>query len=141
MAKRTAAPAVRLADAVKAAKKRLPIKPTRALNQILDFAAGDKAEAYRLGAEEAQREIVTRLSALTSAPADGSAHAGSLEPTREQVAALRHLMEKRTRFFDTRSGVIRCVDCASPAGTEHGPTCAVGVVAALLARMGRTVET
>lgn len=56
--------AIRKTDAVRAASKRLPINPDRKLNERLDYFCGDFAEAYRIGAEEAQREIVARLNAL-----------------------------------------------------------------------------
>jgi hypothetical protein len=45
-------------------QKRLPIKSQKALNEILQFAADDWADAYRIGAEEAQREIASRVAPL-----------------------------------------------------------------------------
>jgi hypothetical protein len=56
--------------ALRAARKALPIRGDRALNAALEFAAGDLAEAYRIGAEEAQGQIVARLRAL---PTEGRA--------------------------------------------------------------------
>lgn len=35
------------------------------METMLEFAAGSLSEAYRVGAEEAQSEIVNRLAALT----------------------------------------------------------------------------
>lgn len=58
-----------MGKAIKAASKKLPIKGDRALNDILEFAADTQAEAYRIGAEEAQREIVARLHALSGVSA------------------------------------------------------------------------
>lgn len=46
------------------AAKRLRFLPERQLEKQLDYAAGTMAEAYRIGAEEAQREILTRLRQL-----------------------------------------------------------------------------
>ncbi len=50
--------------AVAAARKRLPIRRDKELEENLSYAAGSLAEAYRIGAEEAQSEIVARLAAL-----------------------------------------------------------------------------
>jgi hypothetical protein len=50
--------------AVKAAGRRLPFKSEKATNALLEYAAGDMAEAYRIGAEEAQSEIIRRLLTL-----------------------------------------------------------------------------
>ena len=47
--------------AIKAASKRLPFKSEKAQNEMLEYAAGSLAEAYRIGAEEAQTEIIGRL--------------------------------------------------------------------------------
>jgi hypothetical protein len=52
--------------AVREAQKKLPFASRKQQNQILEFAAGDLADAYRIGAEEAQREIVTRLRELAA---------------------------------------------------------------------------
>lgn len=49
---------------VKAAGKRLPFKSEKSTNALLEYAAGDMAEAYRIGAEEAQSEIIRRLLTL-----------------------------------------------------------------------------
>lgn len=46
------------------AAKRLRFLPERQLEKQLDYAAGSLAEAYRIGAEEAQGEILTRLRML-----------------------------------------------------------------------------
>lgn len=64
--------------AIKAAAKRLPIVGDRVLNERLEWAAGDMAEAYRIGAEEAQGEIIARLRAVR--PTDS-------KPARRKVAA------------------------------------------------------
>ncbi len=55
---------VPLSRAIKAAAKKIPILGDKQLNENLDFAADSMAEAYRIGAEEAQAEIVRRLRAL-----------------------------------------------------------------------------
>jgi hypothetical protein len=55
---------IRRSAAVKAAAKRIPFLSDKRLNANLEFAAGDMAEAYRIGAEEAQREIIVRLLAV-----------------------------------------------------------------------------
>lgn len=53
-----------LARAVKAAGKKIRILPKKQLNQSLEWACGDMADAYRCGVEEAQGEIVNRLRQL-----------------------------------------------------------------------------
>lgn len=53
-----------LTQAIRAASKRLPFTPRKQQNAMLEFAADDLADAYRIGAEEAQREIVMRLREL-----------------------------------------------------------------------------
>ena len=50
--------------ALKAARKRIPIVGDKKLRENLDFAAASKAEAYRIGVEEAQIEIISRIAAL-----------------------------------------------------------------------------
>jgi hypothetical protein len=50
--------------AIKAAKKKIRVLGTAALNSNLEHFCGDFAEAYRQGVEEAQGEIVTRLMEL-----------------------------------------------------------------------------
>lgn len=46
------------------AAKPLRFLPERQLEKQLDYAAGTLAEAYRIGAEEAQGEILARLRLL-----------------------------------------------------------------------------
>lgn len=46
---------------IRAALRRIPFSSEKRQNQMLEFCAGSLAEAYRLGAEEAQQEIVSRL--------------------------------------------------------------------------------
>lgn len=53
-------------DALRAVMKKLPIRGDKALNENLEMAAGSLAEAYRIGAEEAQFEIAARIRALRS---------------------------------------------------------------------------
>lgn len=50
--------------AIRAATKRLPIRGDKALQENLEMAAGTLAEAYRIGAEEAQHEIARRIDAI-----------------------------------------------------------------------------
>lgn len=52
--------------AIREAGKRLPFKSAKEQNALLEYAADDLAEAYRIGAEEAQGEIVARLRALAA---------------------------------------------------------------------------
>lgn len=49
---------------MKAAKKRLPFLPDDKIRAHLAYVTDDVAEAYRAGAEEAQNEIIRRLSVL-----------------------------------------------------------------------------
>ncbi len=55
-----------LEKAIREAQKRLPFKSVKQRNEILSYAADDLAEAYRIGAEEAQGEIVARLRELAA---------------------------------------------------------------------------
>lgn len=50
--------------AIKAAEKKLPFKTSKQQNTLLEYVADDLADAYRIGAEEAQHEIILRLKAL-----------------------------------------------------------------------------
>lgn len=53
-------------NCIKAAQKRIPFASEKRQNEALSFAVQSFAEAYRLGAEEAQHEILRRLSAIES---------------------------------------------------------------------------
>lgn len=53
-----------LKEAIREAGKRLPFKSRKQQNEVLEFAADDLTDAYRIGAEEAQREIIIRLQIL-----------------------------------------------------------------------------
>lgn len=55
-----------LDKAIREAGKRLPFKSAKQQNEMLEFAADDLADAYRIGAEEAQREIIQRLRDLAA---------------------------------------------------------------------------
>lgn len=44
--------------AIKAAGKRLPFASEKKQNEMLEYAAGSLAEAYRIGAEECERAQV-----------------------------------------------------------------------------------
>lgn len=56
-----------LDKAIRIAGKKLPFKSAKQTNEMLEMFVGDFAEAYRVGAEEAQREIVARLVELRQA--------------------------------------------------------------------------
>lgn len=47
--------------AIRVASNKLPFKSEKATNTMLEYAASDMAEAYRIGAEEAQGHIIQRL--------------------------------------------------------------------------------
>lgn len=53
-----------LRRALRTAAKKLPLKSEKARNHILEWAAGSMAEAYEIGAEEAQGVILTRIEQL-----------------------------------------------------------------------------
>lgn len=53
-----------LDKAIKAASKRLHFKSEKQTEAMLEYAAGTMTEAYRIGAEEAQGEIIGRLMSL-----------------------------------------------------------------------------
>lgn len=63
------APTVSRAKVMLAATKRLPLKTEGTIQKMLEFAAGSLAEAYVIGADEAQSEIIRRLQALPLYPA------------------------------------------------------------------------
>lgn len=50
--------------AIKEARKKLPFKRDQDMNDLLEYAADDFAEAYKVGAQEAQSEIINRLQIL-----------------------------------------------------------------------------
>jgi hypothetical protein len=54
--------------ALRVARSALPIRGNRVLQENLEFAAPTLAEAYRLGAREAQHAIVDRIAALRGTP-------------------------------------------------------------------------
>lgn len=58
--------------AIVEAGKRLKFLPERVMERQLDYAAGTMAEAYRIGAEEAQGEIIRRLQVLQGKLTAGS---------------------------------------------------------------------
>ncbi len=49
---------------VREAGKKIRILPDRALRQNLEYAGLDEVEAYKLGVEEAQHDIMARLDAI-----------------------------------------------------------------------------
>jgi hypothetical protein len=55
-------------DVLKAARLKIPVLSSKQLRENLDYAGADPAEAYRIGVEEAQREIYARLVNLKDAP-------------------------------------------------------------------------
>ena len=65
--------------AVKAAKKKVHTLGDKKLNENLEYACGSLAEAYRVGVEEAQGEIVSRLMELQNKLANESARASMSE--------------------------------------------------------------
>ena len=56
---------IRKKQVLRAVRARLPILGDRKLEMSLEHAAGSLAEAYRIGAEEAQHVIAVRIEALT----------------------------------------------------------------------------
>lgn len=66
-------------QAIRAASKRLPFRSEKAAQSYLEYAADSLAEAYRIGAEEAQGEIVRRLKILCL-PAAAPPPAGGGKP-------------------------------------------------------------
>ena len=50
--------------AIRAVEMKLPFKSPKARNEMLNYAAEDMADAYLIGAEEAQGEFLARLQAI-----------------------------------------------------------------------------
>jgi hypothetical protein len=50
--------------AIHAVERKIPFRSEKARNEMLSYAAGDLAEAYLIGAEEAQGEFLARLQAI-----------------------------------------------------------------------------
>jgi hypothetical protein len=50
--------------AIRAVERKIPFKSEKARNEMLSYAAGDMAEAYQIGAEEAQGEFLARLQTI-----------------------------------------------------------------------------
>jgi len=53
--------------AIRAVERKLPFKSPKARNEMLSYAADDMAEAYLIGAEEAQGEFLARLQTIRRA--------------------------------------------------------------------------
>jgi hypothetical protein len=53
--------------AIRAVERKLPFRSEKARNEMLSYAAGDMAEAYLIGAEEAQGEFLARLQSIRRA--------------------------------------------------------------------------
>jgi hypothetical protein len=53
--------------AIRAVERKLPFRSPKQRNEMLSYAADDMAEAYLIGAEEAQGEFLTRLQAIRRA--------------------------------------------------------------------------
>ena len=53
--------------AIRAVERKLPFKSPRHRNEMLSYAAEDMAEAYLIGAEEAQGEFLVRLQSIRRA--------------------------------------------------------------------------
>jgi hypothetical protein len=51
-------------QALRAARARLPLRGDKAINENLSWFADSLAEAYRVGAAEAQQEIVRRIASI-----------------------------------------------------------------------------
>jgi hypothetical protein len=50
--------------AIRAVDRKIPFASEKRRNKMLSYAAGDMAEAYQIGAEEAQVEFLARLHAI-----------------------------------------------------------------------------
>ncbi|HXR93736.1 MAG TPA: hypothetical protein VN750_26020 [Steroidobacteraceae bacterium] len=85
--------------ALRAAGSKLPLRSTKARNEMLAYAAMDMAEAYQIGAEEAQSEVIRRLEAIrrTLQP-DTPAPVGHLEARRDADA--EHAQRQRDRIAE-----------------------------------------
>lgn len=53
--------------AIRAVERKIPFKSEKARNEMLSYAANDMAEAYEIGAEEAQGEFLSRLQSIRRA--------------------------------------------------------------------------
>ena len=53
--------------AIRAVERKLPFKSPKHRNEMLSYAADDMADAYLIGAEEAQGEFLARLQAIRRA--------------------------------------------------------------------------
>jgi hypothetical protein len=102
---------VRKAAVLRAAAKRLPILRDRELRRNLDIAGADEVEAYRIGAEEAQREIVSRLAEVPACPpvpreADNdelrAALRGLRDPDKEWIASFLDQVEREVSVLPDR---------------------------------------
>lgn len=50
--------------AIRAVERKIKFYSEKRRNEMLSYAAGDMAEAYQIGAEEAQGEMLSRLQAI-----------------------------------------------------------------------------
>lgn len=53
--------------AIRAVERKIKFYSEKRRNEMLSYAAGDMAEAYQIGAEEAQGEMLSRLQAIRAA--------------------------------------------------------------------------
>lgn len=53
--------------AIRAVERKIQFRSEKARNEMLSYAAGDMAEAYLIGAEETQGEMLSRLQAIRRA--------------------------------------------------------------------------
>jgi hypothetical protein len=53
--------------AIRAVERKLPFKSAKHRNEMLSYAADDMADAYLIGAEEAQGEFLSRLQSIRRA--------------------------------------------------------------------------
>jgi hypothetical protein len=85
-----------LDKAIRAAGRKLSFRSGKSRNTILEYAAEDRAEAYQIGAEEAQGEILDRLHEIRNALAPSSpAPIGHLEKQRDADTAIAERMSER----------------------------------------------
>lgn len=72
-------PSIKLSSAgvLRELKRRIALASEKVRNENLSYAAGSMAEAYEIGVQEAQRELVSRMSALVEAatPQEGASDA------------------------------------------------------------------
>lgn len=120
--------------ALKAARKRIPVVGDKKLEENLSFAAESKAEAYRIGVEEAQWEILGRIAALPIQPVT---RPGKDAITKEEAAR----MLQSNELTSSVRAKLRRITAVAPFHTRENPIVEQQTSNSALGKEGAVVST